>query len=161
VMSTNGKGVLSFRSLNDSDVYLYAEGSLTDSQLSSLPTTPFTLLNSVAISTNQYYDVQKVILEFVPGTTAYDFGSNFLSIKGSNGATNFSLGGGPFNQSALIKLFITNLSETFNPTNIGTSVTMEMDGIDATQGNGILSYKIWYSIRTIGIISTKLSMKLQ
>jgi hypothetical protein len=158
VMSTNGSGVLSFRSLDDSDVYLYSEGSLTVNQLRTLPTTPFILLNKTAISTNQYYDVQKVILEFVPGTTAYNFTGKLLRIIGSNNGADFGYqdNGGSFNQLDSTKLFITNLSErngsiTMFPTEPYTSVVVGLDGIDATQGNGILSYKIWYNIRTIGI----------
>jgi hypothetical protein len=158
VMSTNGSGVLGFRSLNDSDVYLYSEGSLTVNQLRALPTTPFILLNNINLGPLGYYDVQKVILEFAVGTTPYNFTGKILRIIGSNNGADFNHtdNGGSFDQIDSGKLFITNLSErngsiAMTPTEIYTSVVVGMDGINATQGNGILSYKIWYNIRAFGI----------
>jgi hypothetical protein len=138
----------------------YVEVAVTSAQLKTIGSAPLALLPSGGLSANQYYDLNKVILEFTYVAPAYTLSDAHLFIGTTDNNYAGSWIGKNVIASSVNKFAITT---GFSPLNVIGSYTEYADevagqgiylgtlGANPATGNGTLLIKLWYNIRTIGV----------
>lgn len=131
------------------DGTIYTEVSISSAQIKAMGTTPIELLP--APGAGSYLEIDKCILEYTAGATAYVFGiaSNFgVRLGGSTVGSEYGVGT-LGNTSDNIMIFSTSHSPSTYLENRSLVITNE-DSDDPTLGDGTILAKIWYKVRTLG-----------
>lgn len=134
----------------------YNEVDITSSEILSLGTSRVELLPT--LTSDKYYDVGKIILEYTHVTTPYSLSSLYVQTFGQTNifflkyfieytqnkiAVGSMAGGGYIDSAENIKY--SNSEDTNKKLELGT-----YNNINPTVGDGTLKVKIWYNIHTFG-----------
>jgi hypothetical protein len=135
--------------------------NISSSQILNMGTTPIELLPAAGV--NKYYDIEKIILEYIPNTISYNTTSGFVRLYygNLNAAISSKIVGSDNRYIALITDLKnrSNVSDdTFNPEAVDILYGGEADGILAltsdngnpTDGDGTMRAIIKYKVKTFG-----------
>ena len=137
---------------------LYLEVDITSAQILAIGTSPIEPLP--AAGANQYYDVDKLILEHTLSIDENLYSNSELSII-SNGSviaqTNVSFLGADENTVAIVPVTLLQNNATDGIVEVGGLGIINRnlrlgtpDDTNPTGGDGTLKVKIWYTVRTFG-----------
>jgi hypothetical protein len=149
------------RYLTTEDQYQTTIVNISSSQILNMGTTPIELLPAAGV--NKYYDIENIILEYIPNTISYNTTSGFVRLYygNLNAAISSKIVGSDNRYIALITDLKnrSNVSDdTFIPEAVDILYGGEADGILAltsdngnpTNGNGTMRAIIKYKVRTFG-----------
>jgi hypothetical protein len=135
--------------------------NISSSQILNMGTTPIELLPAAGV--NKYYDIENIILEYIPNTISYNTTSGFVRLYygNLNAAISSKIVGSDNRYIALITDLKnrSNVSDdTFIPEAVDILYGGEADGILAltsdngnpTDGNGTMRAIIKYKVKTFG-----------
>lgn len=136
----------------------YKETELDSLAIQELATNLQTILDNSLIAANQYYELDTVILEYVPGATAYNHTGKSILLKSSNETVKIDAAGflsQIVDTKVVIAKFgpssVVSANSFVSSSLIDADVTLQFDGgSNATEGDGTLLIKTWYQVRTIG-----------
>lgn len=138
----------------------YTELSISSSDILNMGSSPIVLLPVPGV--NNYYDIDRIVLEYSGGSSTYNFGvNNFPTVffSGFNKYQIITNGGWDTNDRIWIVIFAASelandgsqdypkvTSQDKNESIIFTTWT----GANPTTGDGTILAKIWYKVRTFG-----------
>lgn len=137
--------------------WTYAEVNISKSQIENMGSTPIELLP--ALNTNEYYDINKIALEYTYGTVPYTLENDHLAFNNYSAYIHKTLIIVPFNTAiiasnnsgGLLDTIDTNLALQNQINGIGNNVELTTyNNTNPTGGDGTLKAKIWYKIITFG-----------
>lgn len=142
---------------NQESEWTYTEVDITSSQILNMGSTPIELLP--APNTNEYYDINKIALEYTYGTVPYTLENDHLAFNNYSAYIHKTLIIMQFNTAiiasnnsgGLLDTIDTNLALQNQINGIGNNVELTTyNSTNPTGGDGTLKAKIWYKIITFG-----------
>lgn len=142
---------------NQESEWNYTEVNISKAQIENMGSIPIELLP--APNTNEYYDINKIALEYTYGTVPYTLANDHITFNNYSAYIHKTLIIVPFNTAiiasnnsgGLLDTIDTNLALQNQINGIGNNVQLTTyNGNNPTGGDGTLKAKIWYKIVTFG-----------